>query len=218
MRGLLGIETSAAGREIRFAPQLPADWDRVAARNVAVGGARYDLTLERTGGRDVVKITRRTGSSAPVRVTVAPALPLDAQVRAVTVNGRAAKFEVKRIGDVQRAEVSADLTAPTTEIVYSYDEGTEVYVEREAPAPGAINQGLRVIRSRAGASGLQLTVEGLGGRSYGLRARSPRRLGQAAGASISEVSARDTQILISFDGPADTYVRRELTIPLLTKR
>lgn len=218
LRGLLGIETSAAGREIRFAPQLPADWDRVAARNVAVGGARYDLTLERAGGRDVVKITRRTGSSAPVRVTVAPALPLDAQVRAVTVNGRAAKFEVKRIGDVQRADVSADLTAPTTEIVYSYDEGTEVYVEREAPAPGAINQGLRVIRSRAGAGGLQLTIEGLGGRSYALRARSPRRLGQTAGASISEVSARDTQILISFDGPADTYVRRELTIPLLTKK
>ena len=218
LRGLLGIEASAAGKEMRFAPQLPANWSRVEARNVVAGGSRYDLTLERAGGRDVVKITRRNNSSAPMRVTIAPALPLDAQVRAVTVNGRAARFEVKKTGDVQRAEVSVDAASPTAEIVYSYDEGTEVYIERDAPAPGASTQSLRVLRSRASANGLQLTVEGLGGRSYALLARSPRRLGQANGATVSEVNARDTQILISFDGPAETYVRREITIPLLIKR
>ena len=218
MRGLLGIEARAAGKEMRFAPQIPVNWEKVAAHNVAVGNSRYDLTLERAGGRDVVKITRLNNSSAPMQVTVAPAFPLDAEVRAVTVNGRAAKFEVKRIGDVQRVEVSVDAAAPTTEVVYSYDEGTEVYIEREVPAPGAINQGLRVLRSRAGASGFQLTVEGLGGRSYVLRARSPRRLGRATGASVSEVGGRDTEIIISFDGPADSYIRREITIPLVAKR
>jgi len=218
MRGLLGIEASAAGKQIRFAPHLPANWEKVAAHNVAAGGSRYDLTLERAGGRDVVKITRRNNSSAMMRVTAAPALPLDSVVRAVTVNGRAAKFDIKKVGDVQRVEVSTDAAAPTTEIVYTYDEGTEVYIERDQPATGASNQGLRVLRSRAGASALQLTVEGLGGRSYALRARSPRRLGQASGAAVSEISARDTEILITFEGPADSYVRREITIPLLTKR
>src|SRR6185503_505126 len=33
LRGLLGIESSAGGNALSFAPQLPANWDRVIARN-----------------------------------------------------------------------------------------------------------------------------------------------------------------------------------------
>ena len=43
VRGLLGIEATDGGRTLTFAPQLPADWDRVSATNVAAGEARYDL-------------------------------------------------------------------------------------------------------------------------------------------------------------------------------
>ena len=47
VRGLLGIEATEGGRTLTFAPQLPADWDRVSATNVPAGEARYDLGLER---------------------------------------------------------------------------------------------------------------------------------------------------------------------------
>ena len=60
LRGLLGVEISAGGRGLSFAPQFPANWDRVAVRNVAAGDARYDLSLERTAGQESVKIVRRT--------------------------------------------------------------------------------------------------------------------------------------------------------------
>src|SRR5262249_39304610 len=46
VRGLLGLEASDAGRALRFAPQLPADWDHVSLTQVAVGQARYDLSLD----------------------------------------------------------------------------------------------------------------------------------------------------------------------------
>src|SRR5439155_3682863 len=47
LRGLLGIEASDGGRALRFAPALPATWDRVEARAVRIGDARYDLSFER---------------------------------------------------------------------------------------------------------------------------------------------------------------------------
>src|SRR6266508_3078509 len=57
IRGLLGLEAGAGGKELRFEPQLPANWDQVEVRNVAVGNARYDLNLERSAGNLTVKIT-----------------------------------------------------------------------------------------------------------------------------------------------------------------
>ncbi|HJQ67508.1 MAG TPA: GH116 family glycosyl hydrolase [Blastocatellia bacterium] len=220
LRGLFGIEMSAGGRALSFAPQLPANWDRVAVRNVAARDARYDLSLERTAGRESIKIVRRgpANSTAVMRMTVAPAFPLDARIDRVVVNGRAAQFRIVRLGDVQRAEVIVEAATDMTQVDYFYDEGTEVYIEPQALVPGASNQGLRILRSRADQNALRLTVEGLGGRAYQLRVRSPRRLGEASGVRKVEAGGRDDELLVSFDGPADSYVRRDLSIPLLARR
>lgn len=220
IRGLLGIDVSEGGMRLTFAPQLPADWDRVQARGVAVGNARYDLTLERTTGRETIKVERRAraNSASVARIIVAPAFPLDAKIRSVSINGRVAKFETRSTGDVQRIEVSVDPQLPVNEIVFAYDEGTDVYVEREALKPGASNEGLRVLRSQAEANALRLTLEGLGGHTYELRVRTPRRVSETNGFKVIETSDRDMKLLVSFEGHDDVYVRRELVIPLLLRR
>ncbi|HXG95292.1 MAG TPA: GH116 family glycosyl hydrolase [Blastocatellia bacterium] len=219
LRGLLGIEASEAGNALTFAPSLPADWNHIAVGNVAMKDARYDLSLDRSSGRETIKISQRGSSSAgrSARLIVAPAFPLDAQVHSVTVNGRAAKFEVKRMGDVQRAEVIVDAPEQSTEIVFVYDEGTEVYVMPDMLKPAQSNEGLRILRSRADAKSLRLIVEGLGGRAYTLSARTPRRLGEVSGVKISSAAGLDQQLLITFDGPREQYVRREIVIPLLAR-
>ena len=102
MRGLLGIEVSAGGKKLRFAPQLPADWDRVEARKVAVGRSKYDLTLQRNAGRLKINVTR-TGADT-LDLTLAPSFPLDARVRAVEVQGRNIEFQTSRIGDRQQRQ------------------------------------------------------------------------------------------------------------------
>jgi hypothetical protein len=102
--------------------------------------------------------------------------------------------------------------------VFNYDEGTDVYVEQQTPLPGATNQGLRVLRARADADSLRLTLEGLGGRSYALRARSARRLGETGGVKITEIEGQDAQLTVSFDGPQDDYIRREVVIRLLARK
>ena len=217
IRGLLGIEVSEGGRRLTFAPQLPADWDRVQARGVSVGDARYDLTLERAMGRETIKVERRipVDAAGAAGITIAPAFPLDARIRSVVVNGKAAQFETRRTGDVQRIEVNVNAEASISEIVFTYDEGTDVYVEREALRPGAGNEGLRVLRSRAEAGMLGLTLEGLGGRTYELRVRTQRRLSETNGVKVSRTAGSpDQQLLVTFDGPPGTYVRREVIVPM----
>jgi hypothetical protein len=226
LRGLLGIEVGAGGRELRFAPQLPANWDRVEVRGVAAGDARYDLKLVRAAGRLTVTITQRRAVAAAEAATpsalsqeverffVAPAFPLDVRLRKVTVQGRETKFELESEGDVQRAVVGIEAYGPTVEMVFAYTEGTDVYIVPESLAPGAQSTGLRILRSRAEPEALHLLLEGLGGRSYVVLARTPHKLGQTGGVTVQADGSSDQRLTVAFDGPPDVYVRRELTIPI----
>jgi len=152
VRGMLGIETSDSGRALTVAPQLPADWNRISAQRIAAGQQRFDLAIEQSPGRRRIEITRSSSnqnSSQSVKLIVAPAFPLDAQIRSVTVNGRAAKSQISRLGDIQRAEVVIENPSQSSEIVYALDEGSDIYYISQQLSAGANNQGLRVLRSRA---------------------------------------------------------------------
>jgi len=76
---------------------------------------------------------------------------------------------------------------------------------------------LRILRARAGTAALRLTIEGRGGRTYVVGVRTPRRLGTAEGVVVSAPPGRDPQLRITFDGPANDYVRREIVVPLLAR-
>jgi glycogen debranching enzyme len=210
-RGLLGLEASEGGRSLRFAPLLPADWDRIAVRNVAVGASSVDLAVERTAGQRTIAVSRR--GTDPLRLTIAPAFPLDAKVREVTLDGRALPFRTLPMGDVQRAEVTVDPVPATGRLVFTLDEGTEVHAAAEMPEAGSRSQGLRILRARSEAGGLRLVLEGLAGRTYPLAVRTPRRLGEAPGVTVTP---RDggADLRIAFEGTPGGYVRRTLDLPL----
>jgi glycogen debranching enzyme len=211
LEGLLGIGASDAGTRLRFAPQLPANWDRVSVGNVPAGGGRYDVALERAPGRLVLTASRRSGSGE-IAFTFAPALPLDARVRSVEVDGRPVPPTVVRVGDVQLVETPAH--GPRSRVIVSYDEGTDVIVPIVDPRPGERSEGLRVLRARPDGSKLLLVLEGRGGRAYTLDVRSPRRLGSAPGAAVRSRGAREWQVEVTFEGPGDDYRRREVALPL----
>ncbi|MGB9179327.1 MAG: GH116 family glycosyl hydrolase [Pyrinomonadaceae bacterium] len=220
VRGMLGIEVGAGGKELRFAPQLPSNWDETEARGVAAGSARYDLKLVKTAGRLTITITQKDAAATSAlsrgveRFIVAPAFPLDARIRKVKIQGRETQFEMKSAGDVQRAEVKIEAPGPTVEIVFTYTEGTDIYLVPENLKPAAQSTGLRILRSRADTDALHLLLEGLGGRAYTVRARTPYQLGQTDGVTIQEDGQSDPKLSITFDGPADSYVQRELNIPI----
>ena len=223
VRGLLGLEAGDGGNSLRFAPQLPADWDRLEVRNVRLGDARFSLNYERGVGRIKITIKRHTlngmvssakGAGDSSVVTVAPALPLDARVRVVTLRGKGVTFKNLRAGDVQRPEVSFAANAPDTEIVFDYDEGTEAFYQAQTLSRGETSRGLRLLRSRAEAGSLRLLLEGRGGETYTLGVRTPHKLGGATGVEIMDRGRGETRLVIPFDSPSPKYVRREIVIPL----
>jgi glycogen debranching enzyme len=222
LRGLLGIEVEDGGYTLRFAPQIPVNWNELSVRNVRAGAFLFDFRYKQSEHRLTITVERRDLVKQPngarrrfPDLSLAPSFPLDARIRKVTVNGHEAKFDLDERGDRQIAEVSIPSALASNEIVFTFDEGTDVYAETEALRPGAASQGLRILRSRADSDELHLLLEGLGGHSYTLRALSPRRLGEAEGVTIKGKGGREAQVMIvTFDGPPGVYVRREIVIPL----
>ena len=212
VRGLLGIEPLAGGR-LRIAPQLPADWDRVTARGVVAHGTPLDVEIARSAGLMTIRVARGAGAHPPSLV-IAPALPLDAQLDGVRVDGRTARATVQRLGDVQFAEVTVPQPGQQTVAEFRYRGGSDVYLDIAAPEPGARSQGVRILRSRADASALRLLLEGIGGRSYDLYLRTARQPGTAEGATLVRRTGRDPIVRVSFDGTPGEYTRQQVTIPL----
>jgi len=221
VRGLLGIEVSDGGKKLRFAPQLPADWDHVEARKVAVGKSKYDLTLQRSAGRLTINITHSGPKLASepemLGLTLEPSFPLNARVRAVEVQGRNIEFKISRMGDRLRALVNVEMREQSVSVTFVYDEGSDVYVKQEIPVPGAESQGLRVLRSTAQDNGLRLLLEGRGRRTYSLFARSPHRLAETAGVKIGRSEGPDQELMVEFKGSPDEYSRLDLTIPFIRR-
>jgi hypothetical protein len=214
LRGLFGLEVKDAGRTLVFAPQLPPDWGEAALGNVPVGNARCDIALTRTPGRLEIALTRTSGDGA-LRLILSPAFPLDARVRLVSHDGVGASFDSSVVGDVQRATTTVESDWRRLRVVFEYDEGTEAYVSAETPEAGARSTGLRLLRGKAEASMLRLSLQGLGGRSYRLRVRSPRAPQAQAGVSVNAAGAGVWEVGMGFEGPADQYVARELALALL---
>jgi glycogen debranching enzyme len=216
LRGLLGIEVGDEGRTLRAAPSLPATWPRVEARMIAAGGAQYDFVFDRSlPGRASALVTRRgENAAAAVRLVIAPAFPLDARIRRVTVNGAAVTPDISRLGDEQRAQVAIASTGARTEVIFTYDPGTDVEATPVDPVPGSSNEGLRLLRVEPDASSLRLVVEGRAGRSYVVRVRSPRHLQAADGVAVLAAEGLNQRLEIRFTGSGDDYVRREIRVGL----
>jgi glycogen debranching enzyme len=237
LRGLLGIEVSDEGSTVKLSPQLPADWDRVNVRRVRAGENVFDLFLERVEGELRIRVRFADGldmsKRPPLKFEFAPAFPTDARVKSVEVERRAVEFKVEMIGDIQQVVFETDshsaakreamFKQDSLSAVVKYDEGTDVFVRREAPRPGDTNVGLRVLRSRVekdadtGEEWLRLLLEGIPGREYTLNIRSPKQTGLSsvsADEGVALTLGSDRTLGVKFSGEPGRYVRREVSLPL----
>ncbi|MCA1583460.1 MAG: amylo-alpha-1,6-glucosidase [Acidobacteria bacterium] len=233
VRGLLGIEPLEGGRTLRIAPQLPPDWERAAARGVVSGGRRLDVEVSRTPAvvtmrispaasldraRDATEPVEGSGAPGvePVRpaLLLAPALPLDAVIDRVVIDGKTTRPRMIRLGDVQFVEVAVAPTAGPVVAEFRYRGGSDVYTKTPIPALGARNEGLRILRSRAEAEALRLLLEGRTGRSYDLFLRTPRQIGALHGATLVSDQGPHPLMRVTFAGDGEGYMRREVVVEL----
>lgn len=210
LRGMFGIEVSNAGKTVKFAPQVPVNWNDYEAKSVRVGGNSLDFKVKHEKGKMTVLVSQ-TGSGT--KLILAPSFPLDAKIKSATVAGKAATVQAKSNGDIQQAELQIDLTAPTTEIVYLLDEGTDVYWNVPNLQAGQENQGLRIIKSQAKTDSLSLVLEGRGGQTYQLNAKSAKILKAVDGVKVGASANGEQQLEITFTGSSDSYIKREILLP-----
>ena len=115
IRGLLGIEATDAGRHASAC----ADAARELGPGRAARAERWRGPLRRDAGAvagqvaDPVRSTRAPAGPSK-QLVVAPALPLDARVQRVTVNGTVVKHEAATAGDVQRVQILTDMRSTSS--------------------------------------------------------------------------------------------------------
>jgi hypothetical protein len=124
------------------------------------------------------------------------------------------KFPVERLGDVQRPRVLVEGSERRSEVVIRRRPGTDVYLRHALPETGADSGGLRILRSRAEGSALRVLLEGRGGKTYALGARSSQRLRGAPGVVVKPTDRGDFALKVAFEGPPGVFVRRELVLAL----
>jgi glycogen debranching enzyme len=211
LRGMFGIEVSDAGKTLKFAPQVPANWNDYEVKAVRAGGNSFNFKVKREKGKLAISVTQASGSSA-TKLIVSPSFPLDAKIKTATIAGKAIPFQIKQMGDIQQAEVQFD-GITNAEIVYLLDDGTDVYWNTPDLAAGQENTGLKIIRSQAKSDGLFLVLEGVGGQTYSLNVNSPKRLKEVGDVKITTNQAGEQVLNVKFDGSPNSFIKREITLP-----
>ena len=163
LRGLLGLDVDAPARRVTIAPHLPPDWDTATIDRIPVGAGRMSVTLRRAAGRISATITR-TGDTTPIDVVFSPALPLGARTTsaAVTITP----------GDIH-ASVTASVNS-TGELSVAYSGGFSILPPSMPAIVGHRSEAPRILSERLGADGQYTAMlEGLAGRSYEFKVRTP---------------------------------------------
>ena len=156
IRGLFGVSPDALNHRLTVAPQLPADWNQVTLRNVAVGGTRYQITIDRKGNELVID----AASTEPAT------LCLDAAAVNAPCKEQAALHHSLRLPlppvEVSFEEATVTRQGMRSQHVHVLEEKREAHsLSLSLEAPGGTEQTLKVHRNeRAGTSASPLKVEG----------------------------------------------------------
>ncbi len=141
LRGLFGLEWDAMHHTLRFAPNLPASWDRARLRNVPLGGSRLEIDFVRTNGR----LEIQAHSAGPEVVCLA------------------AQDASRGQDCTEPASTEHDLDLPLPPV--------EFELPHNLPLPGSETAQPKVVSERQSQSGLELVFAAPGGSSFQLRVR-----------------------------------------------
>jgi hypothetical protein len=171
IRGLLGLRPDAPTRTLRFAPQIPAAWDRLRVRNYRVGPSSLSLSFKRMSTQNVrFEITK--DDNKPLKIQFAPALPALAKISKLLVDGKSVKPVTCKLSTVGAGcNLDLQLRRQTT-IEFILKGGIELDVPYASPEIGARTTSLKVLEvSTMGPNRLAAKLEGIAGQNYTLRVR-----------------------------------------------
>lgn len=222
LRGLVGWEPDAPSGTAILAPQLPADWDRLAVRDLWVGGTRVEAVIERQTGRTEIVLG---AAGPPVDLAYVFALPPGSRNPRVAVDGQPASAADEPGTDGSKLRIPLTLDGSEHRIEIAWDGGLEVVPPRIGLEPGQASGGLRIVDFGLEGGAWALTVEGEAGGSFDVRlvggqsvkvARvafpTPGPDQTSAAARAVQAEAGVTNLSLRF--PAGSEKRRAMTVYL----
>jgi len=221
IRGLLGWEPDAPNEAATLAPQVPADWNRLAARNLWVGETRVEIIIEREAGVTNVVF----GSEGPpIELTYVASLPPGSRDARVRIDGQAVPGEATPTRHDLEVRVPLTLDGTEHRIEIEWTGGLEVVLPRIVLEPGQTSGGLRIVNFDQEDGAWKLSVEGDGGRSYRVRlVGEPVKIQKvafssagidrtSAGARVAHQEGQVTELELKL--PAGETRRRSITVYL----
>lgn len=211
VRGLIGWQADAPNGRAALTPHLPADWDSLVVENLAAGDARMNLRITRVPG--VHRIALQGPASTDLMVDLSLALPLNANVESVYLNGSPLDFSV----DETPHDVHVSMAVPavgTSRLEIRHGGGLEVITPPERLRVGDASGSLRVLDFRRGGTGYVLLVEGLAGATYSLDLRPGPGVAVAptTGAERIAAPAGLVRLRIRLPGQGPGTVRRRILL------
>jgi len=182
LRGLLGLETSAANHHVSLAPHIPAEWDRLAVRHVRAGDSTASFSLRRTSNEIVLAIQ----TSGDINLDFAPALSPRAEVVSAAMDGQRVSFRTNGNENDQHVKIQAQLRSGEHQLRIRLRNDFGVGAANSLPALGSRSQGIRVISQTWSPNHDSLTLEvaGIAGASYELSLWNPEQLSSVEGAKL----------------------------------
>lgn len=177
IRGLLGLRVwppkplgeTRAWQSFDFGPFLPANWDGLRFRRFSLRGHLVSGEIRRKPGRLEIKLEKEDDADLPISMPLP--LPLGATLRRVLIDGMPAQSAPSQSAEATVAWTQLELKR-RTEVVVEYEGGIGIVPVAPRPAPGDRTTSLKILNVAQQAENktcpLQVTVAGLGGRTYAL--------------------------------------------------
>jgi hypothetical protein len=206
VRGLLGIDGNVSEKRLTVAPHLPGDWTWWKAHNVHLGSTSADFAYSQTADGVTLAATSANANGATLRFS--PSFSPRAKVMGVDVNGRTAKFDVRRSATDQHVVIDTALGLSTAIRIRVVNDFALV-IHQNLPELGEASRNLKVVNEVWSPAWGSVTYEvaGISGKIYEIGYR-----GEVASAEGAELEKDRKSIHLTIPAGGQGYRHTKFTL------
>jgi len=205
LRGLLGIDASVTSKRLTVSPHLPGDWTWWKARNVRIGNATVDLAYDYADGAMTLDASAKDASGMALQFS--PSISPRARVLGVTVNGRAAKFDVQKNAGDQHVTVDVPLSEAKTSVRIRVQDDFALSISQGLPELGLASRNVKIVSESWTADAVTYDLAGISGMTYEFTVR-----GVIASVEGAELSKDGKMLRVTIPSGETGYRHAQMTV------
>ena len=212
IHGMLGVAVDAPANHLTLAPHRFPGGGTVKVEHLRASGALVFASFRWSGQSIDVSLTN---DGRPVRLELAPEIPLGVSQVRVEVNGRRTAAVINSWEEEQQARIEFVLPHGTTQCRFQYSGGVWIEIPRAQPQPGANSRELRIRKVTLQGMDLAIQADIRAGAKSSLILETPWQIAAVEGASATVRSSTRTEIQFApatAQGESERYVTTTLRI------